>query len=749
MFGGQGPGGPLADTLREAHPLVGAAGSFTDLRTGRISLAPPSPWQLTEHLAHEKANLAQRDRLLDAHRQAWAGDVDKSAFARSIMAVESQSHQSAIGGSAVPEARLLIGGLSGAEHYARLFPAVRAGAVAAIRKTEDSDSKKRFDEALKREVNPNAPRWRKLAPEEVAAYQEKFFQQTLGVAAPAPGTHGYTVGVGDGYYVWDLQTENSDAPKTSGDLTAQGGGPPSQFYAQAFTTPPSGDTKAGVQILNADGTVSNLLPNQDGMIELPVRPGTGQDGGGGFGYDVHKRRDEIDKNGAPLPDQFGTAESIARVINIAADYKTIFPESQLSFGDLSSDTGANPLKSNGAPAHSSHKQGSQVDLRFPTPSTSTSSEPKDLFNVQSLVKLAEGRGMNNFILAPGLKEKLSFGMGTQVSQSDDHKDHIHMGVTASTATTSPGPAESTPPDPSSVASYIELLKLVEADHPDWSMDRVLGAIRALGGVDNKQFQYALGQGGPADELPVGKNLTAEKLEQLKLLSTHQSATASDPEKGLVTDGSGQSVAISHVLTGMSAGIHRNKAVDFVEFEKQQKSSVISKITYDVAGLLGAGEPVDNLFLMTLAGDLGQNLSAHPGVLPGDPKGEASDGELAGDIDGFLIGQQISALPKAVRDKMLTSAGPKLSAVLEGYYSSDSLYKKRFVNAMNDTEIREKLVEETAAVYTLFECKAQKETCFDELMGGPDGVLGVKDFQQYLQRKATAKDLPERSKVPTK
>ena len=196
----------------------------------------------------------------------------------------------------------------------------------------------------------------------------------------------------------------------------------SQVFSRAFETAnPDHDDRTDVTVLNTDGTASVQSANAHGMTELPQS---------GHGFTTHNRND-VRVNGVRQPDQWGSSESVARTMNIMSDYATLFPNSSLSIGDLSTDTGNSPrLFNNRATRHASHYDGTQVDLRYPDgigSANRASREEDDLFRQNSLMRTAEDWGMNNFHASPRLDGRLFPSAESSVHYSRPHANHLHMG----------------------------------------------------------------------------------------------------------------------------------------------------------------------------------------------------------------------------------------------------------------------------------------------------------------------------------
>lgn len=199
---------------------------------------------------------------------------------------------------------------------------------------------------------------------------------------------------------------------------------------------------------------------------------------------------------------------------------------------------------------------------------------------------------------------------------------------------------------SEVCEFIELVQKVEAAFPTWSTARVTDAIRRTAGYDDELFQKLLGRPGKADDLTSAGALTAADLKRLQDLARHSGNGLTHPEKGIGKDCLGYEVALGHVITGVCGGMYRTARVD-----------LMGRL-YGVTKITSAGEDIDNLYAVTISGDLGQcgsmiNAGKQAGTI--GPGTEATHAELVGDIDGFILG--------STRASSMT----KLSIVLHEYY----------------------------------------------------------------------------------
>ena len=200
-----------------------------------------------------------------------------------------------------------------------------------------------------------------------------------------------------------------------------------------------------------------------------------------------------------------------------------------------------------------------------------------------------------------------------------------------------GPAEQASTDTSiqcfGICRYIALVKKVEKA-TGWDPETVLNALRRLAGYDTEKFQLLYGSAPARALVPTG-DLTAEDIFKLGGLSSH-SVFRTGREIGAIEDSLGHKVAIGHVLTGLSAGQHRNREADLRPWFGQL-----------------AGHTLDNLYAATLAGDIGQSAveihqnggSTEMGFVP-----ELTEAEAVGDIDGLIMGTEggLNGKPVSVR-----------------------------------------------------------------------------------------------------
>lgn len=286
-----------------------------------------------------------------------------------------------------------------------------------------------YDRQLDQPVAADQSYWQQMSADEWEAFDRARQEGTQ--QNPAAGQEGHVETVGTSHYRYGRPS--ADALPNRRALVGNN----ANFYAHAFagsrTEQVTTKDKRGrattterqrptLTTLNADGTSASHDANDSGMVELPTS---------GYGFATHNRND-VQLNGRQMPDQMGSPDSVARSMNVAADYRTMFPGSQVSFGDLSDDKGGSPLLYSGNPnrRHGSHYGGSQADLQYPSGTGSTNgaaSQGDNLFRTNALTRLAENRGMNNFYMATNLEGRMVMSPDSAVGYNSGHDDHLHMG----------------------------------------------------------------------------------------------------------------------------------------------------------------------------------------------------------------------------------------------------------------------------------------------------------------------------------
>lgn len=213
--------------------------------------------------------------------------------------------------------------------------------------------------------------------------------------------------------------------------------------------------------------------------------------------------------------------------------------------------------------------------------------------------------------------------------------------------------------------FIELVEKIERNtstNGD-TLKKIANYIRRLG-YDNDLFNILCGQ---ADPLPGGA-LNSEEVRVLTQMVTYSFDGSSNEEQGVVRTQDGETIAMGRVITGICAGLARDKSISLRKWTT------------------GAPLRVDNLYAATIAHDLAVSAlfskNAGTSSLFG-PSGvwspnttcpamyslnigsvtKATDALILGDIDGFLLGH---GLPD------WESRGVRLGQLLRMYYGSGTL-----------------------------------------------------------------------------
>jgi hypothetical protein len=279
-----------------------------------------------------------------------------------------------------------------------------------------------------------------------------------------------------------------------------------------------------------------------------------------------------------------------------------------------------------------------------------------------------------------------------------------------------------------VDEFISLVRDIEKLNPNLTGEDVLNGLRRIAGYDTEYFRQIYGGLPSAKSL----NLGSIPLWRLKRMTSH--GVSKEVETGIATDRFGYDVAMGHVLTGISGGQHRIKDVDLTPWYA---------LLFGIVGWL-AGEEMDNLYAVTISGDLGQSAYmvneehySPPYVGPGT---EATYAELIGDIDGVLIGKNLIALSngRSLFDKP-GPTGIRLSEVLARYYdSSGGNSAASGVSAANrfqefskeDMDYLEDETKNFAVNYTYYK-KGKAEGLFS--WTGGEAEEAVEEFREWLAK----------------
>lgn len=273
-----------------------------------------------------------------------------------------------------------------------------------------------------------------------------------------------------------------------------------------------------------------------------------------------------------------------------------------------------------------------------------------------------------------------------------------------------------------IVNFLSVLRKAEKAYSSWTKEQMLNSLRRLGGYDNEKFQTMYGTTAAGDLVAIpNRGFNAIDLRQLKEMVGHE--ISDYKETGIVKDLSGQYLAMGHVMTGISGGLHRKKEADLTPL-------------YSFA----AGEKMDNLYAATIAGDLGQSaVLVNAGIQHGyiGPGTEATDAELVGDIDGYLIGETFTAADL----KKKWDETRNLSDFIEAYYKST--YRERFIEAskIKEADLIDQVTRfaETYA-YTLGNLRG----AFSNV--GTESKASYKEYKDWLSKKKIKENEKPRAKL---
>ncbi|XP_048474041.1 N-acetylmuramoyl-L-alanine amidase isoform X1 [Rhincodon typus] len=206
---------------------------------------------------------------------------------------------------------------------------------------------------------------------------------------------------------------------------------------------------------------------------------------------------------------------------------------------------------------------------------------------------------------------------------------------------------------------LSIIEELEGHDPALTILDLATALRKLRTSDQGYHHLLLGDSSaPSASL---RPLSEDQLSFMKDVMNHK--VSSSVECGVVLTPDGSTIAMANVIGGIEAGLKRKKDCTWP----------------DVAGDL----PVDNLYALTLAKELGLAIVAHhlnssqvllgpngcwdnvtsPQVFTGlGPSSLTTDALINGGMDGFILGHLLTQFQGPLL--------PKLSAVLRDYYSEE-------------------------------------------------------------------------------
>ena len=174
--------------------------------------------------------------------------------------------------------------------------------------------------------------------------------------------------------------------------------------------------------------------------------------------------------------------------------------------------------------------------------------------------------------------------------------------------------------------------------------------------------------GAADPLPDGV-LNSEEKRVLKVMTSHRYLNGGTHELGVVRTHEGETIAVGNVIVGISAGLKRNTRLSLRKWSPKAKENVDNLLT----AVLG--------FDLSLSGLATKNNDQNkwfgpPGTwgtaqCPAeynrggfDEETQATDAEILGGVDGFILGSAVSSWE---------SEGVRLSQILRMYYGAGVVY----------------------------------------------------------------------------
>jgi hypothetical protein len=268
-----------------------------------------------------------------------------------------------------------------------------------------------------------------------------------------------------------------------------------------------------------------------------------------------------------------------------------------------------------------------------------------------------------------------------------------------------------------IDEFIEIVKKIEKRRPNWTPRQVLESLHNIAGTNDEKHRRMMQTEEGNSLLNVIDNKDIIKLGGMLVHSNVDQKY----ETGVVKDDTNQNLALSHVLTGIGAGLSRRKV---------SPSELVDGFLPALGDLATAGSDIDNLYTETLAGDLGQSAvlynAGEQDMLVG-PDTEATDAELVGDIDGFIIGSELSST--TLKDEF-KSGELKLSTLLESYYHGKHV--NRFNNISNlDTQTLKEETQNFADNYA-YQKHGMIGGLFTEVGSEADGA--VDKYSEWLASK---------------
>jgi hypothetical protein len=247
-----------------------------------------------------------------------------------------------------------------------------------------------------------------------------------------------------------------------------------------------------------------------------------------------------------------------------------------------------------------------------------------------------------------------------------------------------------------IREAIGIITRIEDVYSNLTTSQIIDSLRHYGGYDGKSFRTFLGtQNKTTYTLPPSGKLTKGDIDNLALIMKHLCDNVKGTEIGIVSDLSGNELAFGHVICGISGAIHHPKLL-YCKIDLKNRTTKICSDTLE--GTYRDLRDIDSVAAMTLTGDIGQAGAEDKFYLCSKDRDRshrggkwkfggigsfASQAELIGDIDGFLLGYWLCTNitvanvkgQLSYRSRMLdySQSSPnvlKLSTMLSKYYELD-------------------------------------------------------------------------------
>ncbi len=331
-----------------------------------------------------------------------------------------------------------------------------------------------------------------------------------------------------------------------------------------------------------------------------------------------------------------------------------------------------------------------------------------------------------------------FGAGEYQPASESGKqllahELVHVGQqSTSNIQRKPSPEKSKiNPEGYTIDEFISIVKKIEKSRPDWKPRQVLESLHNIAGTNNQRHRRVM-------QTEEGNSLInvidLKDIVKLGGMLVHSNVEA-PYETGVVKDNTNQNIALSHVLTGIGAGLSRRII---------SPSEIADGFLPAVGDLVTAGSNMDTLYSETLSGDLAQSAVQYNAgkqkslVGPGT---EATYAELVGDIDGFILGSQLSSTSLKEEFK---KGEMKLSALLESYYTGQHNDRFNKISSFNTYTLKEET--QNAADNLTYDEHGPVKGPFTEV--GTEADMAVDKYSEWLESKKKP-SIPLKKQSPPK